>query len=95
MAEPVFKTNLWKLLGERQAETGERLTVSELSDLVGLSRQTLYRYGNEDGTPTISADAIAALCSFFDCTYNEFVYLDAPPLYKAQETERKGELVPA
>lgn len=57
--------------GLRALRKKGRWRVKEIADLLGVAVVTVYNY--ESGTRFPKRDAIAKLCEFFKCTYEELL----------------------
>ncbi len=55
------------MLDEKSFKERRRITLSEVSEVTGISRATLNRIANVPGYKT-STDVISALCKFFECS---------------------------
>ena len=63
---------LIKLLDEKSFQEKRRITLSEVSDVTGISRATLTRIANVPGNVT-NTDTINSLCKYFACQPGELL----------------------
>lgn len=93
----MFRTNFWKLLSEREQETGKRYNnVSEMAREIGVSRVTLYKYA-DDSMTSIDAPTVHAFMKFLGVAENDlerFLIIASDPQLYAQEV-RNGRTLAA
>lgn len=65
-----LKSNLHKLMGDRKIRT-----IKELSDATGITRKTLTRLYDDNGT-AIEFETVIKLCDFFKCELGELLYIE-------------------
>lgn len=65
----VVRNNLRVLMAKR------KMNIQELSDATGLSRKSISKLYNETSIQ-ITFDVIATLCTFFNCSVDELLYLE-------------------
>lgn len=59
-----FRTRFWELLSEKEQRENSRYNnISEMSDEIGVTRATLYKYANEE-LASVDAGTISALMNF-------------------------------
>ena len=63
----MIRVLLKQQLDEKSFKEQRRITLSEVSEVTGISRATLNRIANVPGYKT-STDVISALCKFFECS---------------------------
>ena len=68
----MIRIMLIKLLDEKSFNEKRRITLSEVSDVTGISRATLTRIANVPGNVT-NTDTINALCKYFACQPGELL----------------------
>lgn len=65
-----LKSNLHKLMGDRKIRT-----IKELSDATGITRKTLTRLYDDNGT-AIEFETVIKLCSYFECGVGDLLYIE-------------------
>jgi putative transcriptional regulator len=65
----IVKNNLRVLMAKH------KMNIKDVHERTGMSRTTISKLYNETST-TISFETIASLCTLFDCTVDELLYLD-------------------
>ena len=61
-----------ELIKAKRAQWGRKITLSEIADVTGISRMTLFRMINNQGYSTVT-DHLDKLCTFFECEIHELV----------------------
>lgn len=83
----MIRIMLIKLLDEKSFNEKRRITLSEVSDVTGISRATLTRIANVPGNVT-NTDTINALCKYFACQPGELlVYVEDEPSVASTDSE--------
>lgn len=62
----MIRFRLKELIADKAFKENRRITLNEISEITGVSRNTLSRISNEVGYST-STDVLGALCEYFDC----------------------------
>lgn len=65
MNEAVWICRINELLATKSTNERRDVTIQELADYVGVTRQAIHSWKNYQGTKTISATHTAKLCAFF------------------------------
>jgi DNA-binding Xre family transcriptional regulator len=60
------------LLGQRQATTGQRLSLRRLADMAGVPKDLVYRL-DAGQARYIDLDALARLCHALECNLNDIL----------------------
>lgn len=85
-----FRTRFWDLLSEKEKREGSRYNnISEMSDAMGISRVTLYKYANDE-LSSVDAGTIWSLMTFLDLSDDDLhrlLYIGNPPQLNAQEAD--------
>lgn len=68
----MIRIKLRQAIDDRSFAQGRRITLKEVAEAIGMSRQTLSRLANEPGYNTDLA-TLDALCRFLDCTPGELL----------------------
>ncbi len=63
----MIRFRLKELIAEKEFSDGRRVTLDEIANEIGISRNTLSRIANNRGYNT-TTDVIDRLCLFFDCS---------------------------
>ncbi|MCP4284693.1 MAG: helix-turn-helix transcriptional regulator [Gammaproteobacteria bacterium] len=63
----MIRFRLKELIAEKEFSDGRRVTLDEIANETGISRNTLSRIANNRGYNT-TTDVIDRLCLFFDCS---------------------------
>lgn len=66
----MIRFRLKELIADKAFKENRRVTLNEVSEITGVSRNTLSRISNEVGYST-STDVLGALCEYFDCEVGE------------------------
>jgi len=83
----MIRIMLIKLLDEKSFNEKRRITLSEVSDVTGISRATLTRIANVPGNVT-NTDTINALCKYFACQPGELLfYVEDEPSVASTDSE--------
>ena len=83
----MIRIMLIKLLDEKSFNEKRRITLSEVSDVTGISRATLTRIANVPGNVT-NTDTINALCKYFSCQPGELlIYVEDEPSVASTDSE--------
>lgn len=84
----MVKFRFKEYLAKRELETGEAISIIELSKLLNISKNTLYRIANSKGNYNTTTDNLEKLCRFFNCTLDDFViFVSDPPEPTPQESK--------
>ena len=74
----IFKTNFWDLLGEKEQRENKRYNnVSSMSEAMGISRATFYKYANDE-LPSVDAGTVESFLRFLDLNIEDlhrFLYI--------------------
>lgn len=81
----VWVSRIGELLAKKSHDERRKVTIEELADFVGVSRQTISTWSNYRGINTLSADKTAKLCEFFGVQEWE--------LWKLSEVDEPGQSV--
>jgi len=81
--------NLKKLMVEKGAREGRRVSLLEISKAIGIGTSTLSRIANRPGY-NIKKEYIESLCKFFEITPDELMTI-IPDDSKQQESPRAQE----
>lgn len=68
----MLRFKLQELIAEKQFHEGERVTLTELSEVTGINRVTLSKMVNHRGYSTVTAN-LDRLCAFFGCRIEQLV----------------------
>lgn len=63
----IWVSRIDELMARKTREERREVTVEELADFVGVSRQTVHTWKSIKGVKTVPADSTARLCAFFGC----------------------------
>ena len=69
----MIKFKLKELLARQEFDTSESISIIELSKMLDISKNTLYRIANSKGSYNTTTENIEKLCNYFNCTPNEFM----------------------
>lgn len=61
-----------KVIKEKKAAWGRKITLNEIAFATGISRTTLFRMMKNEGYSTVT-DHLDKLCAFFECDIQELV----------------------
>ena len=85
----MIRIMLIKLLDEKSFNEKRRITLSEVSDVTGISRATLTRIANVPGNVT-NTDTINALCKYFACQPGELlIYVEDESSIEEAKSDRQ------
>jgi transcriptional regulator with XRE-family HTH domain len=70
-----FKSNLKRLLLKRQAVLGREISVAEIAEATGLSKQTVYNWKNEQRFDNLDSDTAGAFMQYFEASLDDLVEL--------------------
>ncbi len=68
----MIRFRLQELIAEKQFREGQRVTLTELSEVTGINRVTLSKMVNHRGYNTVT-DNIDRLCKFFNCKVGDLM----------------------
>jgi len=68
----MIRYRLRELIAQKSFDEGRRVTLDEVAEHTGISRNTLSRISNNRGYNT-TTDAINRLCDFFDCSVDKVI----------------------
>lgn len=68
----MIRYKLKELIAQKSFEEDRRVTLDEVAEATGISRNTLSRIANTRGYST-TTDAIDRLCGFFNCEISELM----------------------
>ena len=68
----MIRYKLKELIAQKSSVEDRRVTLDEVAEATGISRNTLSRIANTRGYST-TTDAIDKLCEFFDCEISELM----------------------
>lgn len=88
----MIKPNLFAIWKKRESETGERLTLAEVSEATGISVPTLSRWMNGK-VKRFGSKTVAALTRYFGCTMDELLVASAAAVASATADTADGEEV--
>lgn len=71
--------NLKELLFKKSVKEKTRITLTEIAETVGISKNTIYRMANSKGGYNVRADVIEKLCKHFECTPNDLMTIVPDP----------------
>jgi putative transcriptional regulator len=69
------KNRLVALIGEKQAKTNQKVSTTDVAEAVGLSRQAMHRWVQNEIT-SYPADTLDKLCQFFDCQPGDILFYE-------------------
>ena len=73
----MIQVQLAAVMGRWQAQHNKPLSIPDLVEKTGLSRDFLYRFHN--GTiQRLDLEKLGDLCSFFECTPNDLLWTEQP-----------------
>lgn len=70
----MIQSRLAARMGDWQAAHNRTLSIPELVELTGISRDFLYRFHNND-IQRLDLDKLERLCTFFGCTPNDLLWV--------------------
>jgi DNA-binding Xre family transcriptional regulator len=68
----MIRFRLQELIAEKQFREGQRVTLTELSEVTGINRVTLSKMVNHRGYNTVT-DNVDQLCKFFNCKVGDLM----------------------
>jgi putative transcriptional regulator len=68
----MIRYKLKELIAQKSFVEDRRVTLDEVAEATGISRNTLSRIANTRGYST-TTDAIGKLCDYFDCEISELM----------------------
>lgn len=68
----MIRFRLQELIAEKQFREGQRVTLTELSEVTGINRVTLSKMVNHRGYNTVT-DNVDRLCKFFNCKVGDLM----------------------
>ena len=68
----MIRFRLQELLAEKQFKEGQRVTLTELAEAIGVNRPTLSKMVNVRGYSTVT-DNIDKLCDYFGCEVKDLM----------------------
>ena len=68
-----MKNRLLVLMGEKQAKENTAITAAKVAKEVGLSRQAISEWVNNN-VRSFKAETLDALCQYFDCEVGDLLY---------------------
>ena len=71
---PVYN-RLVILLSDKQSNENRIISIKDLSDETGISRQTLHKWLRNE-MDQFRSETIEVLCKYFDCTLGELLYIE-------------------
>ena len=76
----MIKSNLRRLRFEKEERDGVKLTYEKLTELTGLSSNTLAALLKSDPIKRVDGETLSSLCAFFGCTVGDVLEYtpDAP-----------------
>lgn len=82
----MIKSQLAARMGDWQAANNKTLSIPELADVTGISKDFLYRFHNDE-VRRLDLDKLEQLCQFFHCTPDALLWVpnDIPPVDFAAE----------
>lgn len=69
------KNRFQTLLGEKIAKEEREITLIEIEEATGISRQTLDKY-RRNRMKQVNLKVIEDLCNYFKCDLADFLYID-------------------
>jgi transcriptional regulator with XRE-family HTH domain len=89
----VWISRIGELLAVKSRQERRDVTIEELADFVGVSRQTIHAWKSHSGVKTIPANHTAKLCEFFDVSEWELWELIEEESEQSPEQSNEGQLV--
>lgn len=86
--DKVIKFNLKELVIKQAFYRGEKITLTDVANAVGLSRNTIYSMANSKGNFSTKTEYIERLCRFFRCLPNDLITIHPDP---TKEDTQEGE----
>ena len=69
----MIKYNLKELIAKKEFEDQKKISISELSEILNISRATLSRIANSKGNYSTKTEYIDKLCQYFSCACDELM----------------------
>lgn len=69
------RNRLVALIGEKQAKTNQTVSPADVARAVGLSRQAIHKWIQNDIT-SYPANTLNKLCEYFDCQVGDILYYE-------------------
>ena len=93
----MFRTRFWELLSEKEARDKRRYNnVSELSDLIGVSRVTFYKYADEE-MKNVEGKTVKAFMEFLglsDVDLPRFLFIEnSQQLYAQKDSDTTSKTI--
>lgn len=84
----MLRYKLKELTAEREFHERRRITIQEIAEATGITRNTLSKMLNQHGA-SVRSENLDRLCAYFDCKIENLVEFirDEPPS-KARKTKR-------
>ena len=69
----MIKYNLKELIAQKEFEDKKRISLSQISKEIGISRTTLSKIANSKGDYSTKTEYIEKLCRYFDCSVDDLL----------------------
>ena len=71
-----LKSNLFRLILQKQAETGQRITHRDIATETGLNDHTVARWMSNKPITRVDENVVISLCRFLQCELGDLLYID-------------------
>jgi len=75
----MVKFNLKELLAQKEFKEGKAVSIVDVSQILDISKNTLYRIANSKGSCNTTTDNIEKLCRYFNCSPNDLMTIVPDP----------------
>lgn len=75
----MLRFKLKERIADKEFSERRRITIQEIAETTGITRNTLSKMLNQHGT-SVRSENLDRLCAYFDCRIEELVeYVQSPP----------------
>ena len=70
------RSNLPSIIARYEADTGTRLTQTQIADDTGIQQPTISQWMSDKQMKRIDADVLLTLCDYFGITFNDLLKVE-------------------